>query len=948
MSTLNYGAYDPNGLTRLNKSKKKQYPMRIVVNTYKRRMDDELDLRPGDKISVITDDEEYNDGWYFGKNLVTGKVGLFPRNFTQVVDNKDSIMNKKSHRRNSSLIMEQSNLTSDSFVFEDSHIQKMNINNNNNSNNKTVRPEMVTTTMNDIDQALRALKNDSMDLLGESSSISTANSGTINSTTATSIPNEASFKFPLGGIKSSIKGPENMYGNIMPNVQLPFKNYKFDVYKMEDWSPSEVSQYFLQKGIDSKTASLFEKHEINGLILLELELVHLKEIEIDSFGTRFTIFKEIEDLRKINKKDTTNSILAPSRQLQLNSSDSNTTTKNLLPAATIPLPQKTGSTPRDNRTHYRSSSTHTSHSRKPSGVSVDNRTLKLASDKLAGLAISSNEHIFDSPGAAPKPPSYPSPVQPPLSPKVINKHSNLSPLMNKNAFSKDNFEKRNLTSPKYDGLHMKVNNDYKFGSGYSKPIDSHSIDPSRASFDASKIRSSNNNITRSTLIVPTSTSFFPSGSTPHSTSTYDAKNSASYRGSKNNTYNTQASPGDALIYSNHKQKVSGGSFVDLFNRISTMSPTKYDLLEDNESSIILERPNSVVYNHSRSSSGVPQHMRKSSQGLLDIKKHRRASSVLSFLSPGRNDNDQDSLVNMSTGFSHSRKTSVISSPLKQEFKETLRSNLDTPKGKQYRHSMFVSNSATPAPKTTMTPTKKIQSNPKSSSTSPGKRPKSEVSTTKKAKNLLGFSSNNKKKTTAFLEGIRPITVDDAVKDATCDGWMYKKSSGAMGTWKKRFFTLHGTRLSYFGSLNDTNERGLIDITGHRVVPIKDDDKLVALHAATTRSGKYIFKLLPPQPGSKKGLTFTQPKVHFFAVDTKEDIKKWLSALIKASIDIDDSVPVVSSYAMPTISLNEAKQMLKDAKDELAMREQEEQEEEDGQPIWEEGRKSTKYLSSNVL
>lgn len=943
MSTLKYGSYDANSLNRMNKSKKKQYPMRIVVNTYKRRMDDELDLKPGDKISVITDDEEYNDGWYFGKNLVTGKVGLFPRNFTQVVDNKDSIMNKKSHRRNSSLIMEQSNLTNESFVFEDSHIQKM----NNNNNNKTVRPEMVTTTMNDIDQALRALKNDSMDLLGESSSISTANSGTINSTTATSIPNEASFKFPLGGIKSTIKGPENMFGNIVSNVPLPNKNYKFDVYNMGDWSPNEVSQYFLMKGIDTNTAALFEKHEINGSILLELELLHLKEIEIDSFGTRFTIFKEIEDLRKLNRKETTKSILAPDRQLQFNS-NSNINNNNLLPAATIPLTQKSNVTQKDTKTHYGSTSKHTSHSRKPSGVSVDNRTLKLASDKLAGLAISSNEHIFDSPGAAPKPPSYPSPVQPPLSPKVTNRHSYSSPVLNKNAFSKDRFEKNN-TLPKPDTTHLKVNSDFKFNSGYSKPKNINHIHSSVAPVDTSKIKSSNNNITRSTLNVPTSTSTLSSGSTPHYTNTYDPKNSALYKESKNNTEYSQASPSDAAVYSNHKKRVSGGSFVDLFNRISTMSPTKYDLLDDNESSIILERPNSVIHNHSRSSSGITQHMRKSSQGLIDIKKHRRASSVLSFLSPSRNDNDQDSFVNMSTGFSHSRKTSIISSPLKQEFKETLRSSLETPKGKQYRHSMFISNSATPSSLATITPTKKIESNSKVSSTSASKRPKSDVSTTKKAKQLLRFNgNNNKKKTTAFLEGIRPITVDDAVKDATCEGWMHKKSSGAMGAWKKRFFTLHGTRLSYFGSLNDTNERGLIDITGHRVVPIKDDDKLIALHAATTRSGKYIFKLLPPQPGSKKGLTFTQPKVHYFAVDTKEDIKKWLSALIKASIDMDDSVPVVSSYAMPTISLNEAKQMLKEAKDEMAMREQEELEEEDGQPIWEEGRKSTKYLSSNVF
>lgn len=262
--------------------------------------------------------------------------------------------------------------------------------------------------------------------------------------------------------------------------------------------------------------------------------------------------------------------------------------------------------------------------------------------------------------------------------------------------------------------------------------------------------------------------------------------------------------------------------------------------------------------------------------------------------------------------------------------------------------MFVGGSGISSAFSSLTPTKKQDVTPKSVSNSKSSRPKSELTNQNKSKQRLKFSSNNKKNTTAFLEGIRSITPEEAMKDATCSGWMHKKSSGKMGTWKKRFFTLHGTRLSYFGSFNDSKERGLIDITGHRVVPIKDDDKLVALYAASTRSGKYIFKLLPPQPGSKKGLTFTQPRVHYFAVDSKEDVKNWLAALIKASIDIDDSVPVVSSYAMPTISLTEAKQMLEDAKTEMSLREQKDEDEDEGKRIWEEQHKSTKYLSSNML
>lgn len=157
----------------------------------------------------------------------------------------------------------------------------------------------------------------------------------------------------------------------------------------------------------------------------------------------------------------------------------------------------------------------------------------------------------------------------------------------------------------------------------------------------------------------------------------------------------------------------------------------------------------------------------------------------------------------------------------------------------------------------------------------------------------------------------------------------------MSTWKTRFFTLHGTRLSYFSSTTDTRERGLIDVTAHRVIPAKEDDKLVSLYAASTGKGRYCFKLLPPQPGSKKGLTFTQPRTHYFAVENKEEMRGWMAALIKTTIDIDTSVPVISSYTTPTVSLSKAQEMLAEAREETKIREQQilDNEEDEDQLLW---------------
>ncbi|KAK9468551.1 hypothetical protein V1512DRAFT_235530 [Lipomyces arxii] len=167
----------------------------------------------------------------------------------------------------------------------------------------------------------------------------------------------------------------------------------------------------------------------------------------------------------------------------------------------------------------------------------------------------------------------------------------------------------------------------------------------------------------------------------------------------------------------------------------------------------------------------------------------------------------------------------------------------------------------------------------------------------------------KQNTSAFLEGRQKITPGKAAANAQYSGWMSKRGGGGVGSWKNRFFVLQGTRLSYFASSNDVKEKGLIDITSHRVVPIKaSEDKLIALYAASTGSGSYCFKLVPPAPGSRKGVTFTVPKTHYFAVETREELRNWMSSLMKATIDRDDTIPVISSCTTPTVSLAKAREM----------------------------------------
>ncbi|EEY18170.1 conserved hypothetical protein [Verticillium alfalfae VaMs.102] len=188
----------------------------------------------------------------------------------------------------------------------------------------------------------------------------------------------------------------------------------------------------------------------------------------------------------------------------------------------------------------------------------------------------------------------------------------------------------------------------------------------------------------------------------------------------------------------------------------------------------------------------------------------------------------------------------------------------------------------------------------------------------------------KKETSAYQRGLQKIGPKEAMKDADYSGWMKKKSSNLMTTWKPRLFVLKGRRLAYFYSENDQQEKGLIDISFHRVLPA-DNEKLTGLHATLTGAGSaaapaastlaqpevaldkgddsmFIFKLVPPRTGLTRAVNFTKPTVHYFAVPNLQQGRLWMAALVKATIDRDDTQPITTTYQQKTISLAKARAM----------------------------------------
>lgn len=197
-------------------------------------------------------------------------------------------------------------------------------------------------------------------------------------------------------------------------------------------------------------------------------------------------------------------------------------------------------------------------------------------------------------------------------------------------------------------------------------------------------------------------------------------------------------------------------------------------------------------------------------------------------------------------------------------------------------------------------------------------------------------ARSKKFTSAYLNGLERRTPAEQMAGCDYSGWMKKRSANIMGTWKARLFVLRGRRLSYYYNESDTEEKGLIDISGHRVLPA-DDQLMTGLHAQITGAGSspvpdqshrlltsaaidlaaaetkvekddgpFIFKLVPPREGMSKAVNFTKPAVHYFIVSNRHEGRLWMAALMKATIDSEPQGSITTSYNQDTISLAKAR------------------------------------------
>ncbi|KAI0465368.1 hypothetical protein LJB42_000600 [Komagataella kurtzmanii] len=727
-----------------------------VIKDFNARLGDELTLTRGEQVEVISDDSEYNDGWYLGKNLSTGQVGLYPKDFTKIIQN-DS--HRPSLLRSRSRKMQSSNNSSFASTPNFQPFPKFpKASGTPNSGGNSVSQEL---------DSVSELQN--MSQGREDYTSTTVNGSGLEQ-------RQSSVKKTMNDIDRALEELTAEKASTPKFSSSPLNN-KLNPLDVEQWTPEDVTTYFSSLNFDVQSAGQFARHKINGSILLQLELSYLKELDIQSFGTRFEIFKEIEKLRRLQKN---------SRNIR------------------TPQPE----TPR----HDQNSHPFTPYHERKRSQSMDQ-------------AFATPNYPLKSVSIAPPP------ISPPKVPHSAESSTPESP-------GGDFTSPRRAPEPPIEPPQVSYRS-YQFGANPATP-----------------------NNTQTPPLLPHQRKFSHSRA---ASSLYTFETNHQRNVSSVSQRSQLQTPGSRVHSRNPSESQRRKSSVDIKDKTHIRYSSVFSFMSNNASTPHLNPDNEPV---SKRSSLINALTSPSKISLLRYKEAKGKKNGADDLTTFSDANDD----------SNSADTSVL--------------ELKSPKIN--RRSVSAKESSNNSAS--------ITSDLEKEST---KRTVSDVRPKPLTKTL---TYRKKSQTSAFQEGIRMVTPQEASKTADFSGWMSKK--GSLGQWKHRYFTLHHTRLSYFSSLKDTQEKGLIDITSHKVLPSKEtDDTFSALYAATTGKGNYFFKLVPPAPGSRKGLTFTQQKIHYFALETRDDLRKWMAALMKATIELDESIPVISSCATPTVSLDKAQEIL---------------------------------------
>lgn len=930
-----------------------------VVNPYRKNLEDEIDLHVDDQIQIILDDEEYNDGWYYGKNLRTNLIGLFPKCFTESLDDKQKKNFNKPIENN---FRKESNNSNQSFY-------------------KSNEKRLFSFSSN------LSRSHSSFMINNQSSQVRTSSNNSVNrSLSRLNSKNLSSL---------SVDQEEQDEMLIQQLMKLCDMDAVLEAKNIHSWEPVDVAVYFYNKNIDLDSCLKFYDHKINCKILFSLTQQDLKnELEILSFGSRFSISKEIDHLKSLAEQsaddqnhlgkrfgNSTSSSNKNNEYDHVSSSPSMRSSRRsslLLPAATVrnrSFSQSTNDSVILNNTNMDTlqninkyaynnvertpSKTYNSYTDHPNVTRNGTQNYRSTSGILVPtLSVSKKSPIdstpvknglglnltFESPRKPPAPPSVTSPISQQLAGSPVTQLGKIGNIYENanNSHSGDQIYRNGSSNHGTSNMLKKSTSFLQRNLSFrSTPSRSRNITPSAATDESGPLhqpkslnhdksyQTPQKNERNSDLnLTPKAAALGDVDIKPQFLDTsnkivepiYQPPANISQDNTNMDTLKDLDDSKDSIIKSNHKKNESGGSFLDLFSKLDSMNinsavntptiPSNHKFLPPTKSSFsqpstadsavtsIYDNRSSVYeaprarFGHTRDSSSVYAHSRNNTIGVNSINQGNmnEMKKATEELSAGTDDN---SLTNFNEVDESSKDESFVDFS-KDNNENTLNAISKKPISKPL-HTL----------KTNVSPTafsaEKLTA----------------------AEKLKEFKAGRAKKV------MNSRTCKESIKAANVHGWMGKRNSKSgvrgLNTWKRRYFVLTGTRLSYYADPdNDVKEKGIIDITGYSVLPVnvsadsnKNERLITFLSSTMSSKSNYFFKIVPPKPGSKKNANFTQQKTFYFSVETVDEIKMWMNAMLKATIDIDTSVPIISSCDIPTISLEEAQSMLEKARNDIS-------------------------------
>ncbi|KAG8533707.1 uncharacterized protein KY384_001448 [Bacidia gigantensis] len=911
----------------------------LVIHDFEARSSDELSLYKGDKIELIERDDDFGDGWYLGKHTKTNKTGLFPEVYTTlapkqvVTPTKGPVSVTKIAAANASNL--HTHISSpqpgpERISTANATPPPLNTNSPVQKTSSVSSPSLPALSLSGIGPGQRSISMVQHDAAEDSPVINETLSVIDEHMTDMQIPRPEAQELEGFNTRDSASEyssfPDYRISYIAGQETDEEEHNMLTEQEVMTWTPSHVAEHLEDMGVESKHCDIFKEQDISGEVLLALDqsAIFMKEFNLGLVGQRLRTWHKIKALQdEVHSRPTP----VPKTRPIFNGNPSYDSSESGMGAV---------DKSRSSRTRYKRASTNPPPSRQDFADPLPSPSMQMALSQARDSNSTPSSFTFKQALDSPSRPSaasirefnhsrrhsaadfastfgpgtpteQSSPALPPSNASVRpqSQHkktpsldrnwtmggplSSLSPRPMSSAHIGNSFaiDRRTPESQARRASHM--------------PSSSRDLDRGYKSGDELDARRSRNVLRKRETVGASHSRQSSYQGNDQKAGLSPAKRHSRF-GSVDSIKDTVAAialPGNRLHMRGHSRGSSTGD--PIVRTEATPGDTSSPAVTKLEYS---SRPHmKIVTSSSNRDSGV---------GI-------KSSPKLNTGPPRAGNKPRMGLRAISDAVTGNEKSIAASPPsvpspkIEPPYQSPARTGSTTPSGASQsldRESTDASSKGTSGAQTTLTPTS-------------------------------GTRKKTKKETSAYTRGLEQKPPQEQMIDCDYSGWMKKKSSNMMTTWKQRLFVLRGRRLSYYYSEDDISEKGLIDISSHRVLPA-DNDILTGLHATVTGAksspispptahtptlaqteaaaqtestlrkemldSTFIFKLVPPRSGLSRAVNFTKPTVHYFAVDNIRQGRLWMAALMKATIDRDESKPITTSYQLKTISLAKARTM----------------------------------------